>query len=169
MTLRRRGARIVATVIDVACMLPWIGVVAAAGAVLWVTGVTHSVDDIVGNVLGFVTLIVPITVTASGFEGSARHATPGKRLLRLTVERSIGGGPGFSRSLLRNGIKYALPWELAHTAVFALIGSTGHTEAWVIIVLAAAYAVPIVSLVLLLATGRALHDRVVRTTVASVA
>jgi uncharacterized RDD family membrane protein YckC len=168
MTLRGRGARIVATVIDVACMLPWIGVVAAAGAVLWVTGVTHSVDDIVGNVVGFVTLIVPITVTASGFEGSARHATPGKRLLHLTVERSIGGGPGFSRSLLRNGIKYALPWELAHTAVFALVGSTGQPEPWVIIVLAAAYAVPIVSLVLLLATGRALHDRVVRTTVASV-
>lgn len=150
-------------------MLPWIGVVAAAGAVLSVTGAIHSVDDVVGNLVGFVTLIVPITVTASGFEGSARHATPGKRALRLTVERSIGGGAGFARSLVRNGTKYALPWELGHTAVFALFGSTTAPEPWVVIVLGVTYAIPIVSLVLLLATGRALHDRVARTTVASVA
>ena len=150
-------------------MLPWIGVVAAAGAVLFVTGVGHTLDPIVGNVVGFITLIVPITVTASGFEGSTRHATPGKRLLHLTVERSIGGGAGFARSLVRNGIKYGLPWELGHTAVFALVGSTTPPAVWVDIVLGAAYAIPIVSLVLLLATGRALHDRVARTVVAAVA
>ncbi len=149
-------------------MLPWIGVVAAAGAVLWVTGVTHTFDPLVGNIVGFVTLIVPITIAASGFEGSARHATPGKRALRLTVERSVGGGAGFARSLMRNGIKYALPWELGHTAVFALFGTTAAPPLWVTIVLVGAYAIPIVSLVLLLATGRALHDRVARTVVASV-
>ena len=150
-------------------MLPWIGVVAAAGAVLSVTGAIRSVDDIVGNLIGFVTLIVPITVTASGFEGATRHATPGKRLRRLTVERSVGGGAGFARSLVRNGIKYALPWQLGHTAVFALIGTTTAPPLWVTIVLGAAYAIPIVSLVLLLATGRALHDRVARTDVVAVA
>ena len=156
-----------ATLIDVACMLPWIGVVAAAGAVLWVTGVTHSADPLVGNAVGFITLIVPITVTASGFEGSSRHATPGKRALRLTVQRSLGGGAGFARSLVRNGIKYALPWELGHTAVFALFGTTAAPPLWVTIVLVLAYAIPIGSLVLLLVTGRALHDRVARTTVAT--
>ncbi len=149
-------------------MLPWIVVVAAAGAVLYVAGITGDIDPLLGNVIGFVTLIVPITVTAAGFEGSARHATPGKRALRLTVERSVGGGAGFVRSLVRNGIKYALPWELGHTAVFALFGSTAAPPLWVTIVLVAAYAIPIVSLVLLLATGRALHDRVARTAVASV-
>lgn len=156
-----------ATLIDVACMLPWIGVVAAAGAVLWVTGVTHAVDPVVGNVVGFVTLIVPITVTASGFEGRNRHATPGKRALRLTVERSVGGGAGFARSLVRNGIKYAVPWQLGHTAVFALFGTTAAPPLWVTVVLVAAYAIPIVSLVLMLVTGRALHDRVARTMVAT--
>ena len=149
-------------------MLPWIVVVAAAGAVLYVAGITRDVDPVLGNVIGFVTLIVPITVTASGFEGSARHATPGKRALRLTVERTVGGGAGFVRSLVRNGIKYALPWELGHTAVFALVGSTAAPALWVTIVLVAAYAIPIVSLALLLATGRALHDRVAQTVVASV-
>ena len=149
-------------------MLPWIGVVAAAGAVLYVAGITGDLDILVGNVVGFITLIVPITVAAAGFEGSARHATPGKRVLRLTVERSVGGGAGFTRSLVRNGIKYALPWELGHTAVFALFGTTTAPPLWVTIVLVVTYAIPIVSLVLLLVTGRALHDRVARTAVATV-
>ena len=150
-------------------MFPWIAVVAAAGAVLYVAGITRDVDPVLGNLVGFVTLIVPITIAASGFEGSARHATPGKRVFRLTVERSAGGGAGFARSLVRNGIKYALPWELGHTAVFALFGSTAAMPLWVAVVLVAAYAIPIVSLVLLLVTGRALHDRVARTNVASIA
>ena len=150
-------------------MFPWIAVVAAAGAVLYVAGITRDVDPVLGNLVGFVTLIVPITIAASGFEGAARHATPGKRVFRLTVERSAGGGAGFARSLVRNGIKYALPWELGHTAVFALFGSTAAMPLWVAVVLVAAYAIPIVSLVLLLVTGRALHDRVARTNVASIA
>ena len=150
-------------------MLPWIAVVAAAGAVLYVAGITRDVDVVLGNVIGFITLIVPITITASGFEGSARHATPGKRALGLAVERFIGGGAGFVRSLLRNGIKYALPWELGHTAAFALFGVTAAPPLWVSIVLVVTYAIPITSLVLLLATGRALHDRVARTAVATVA
>jgi uncharacterized RDD family membrane protein YckC len=164
MTSRRTGARIAGTLIDLACMLPWIGVVAAAGAVLFATGVTVGVDDVVGNAVGFVTLIVPITIAAAGFDGSARHATPGKRALRLRVV-SAAGGPGFARALLRNAIKYALPWEFAHTAVFALVGSTTAPPVWVAILLAAAYSIPIVSLVLLIATGRPLHDRVARTSV----
>lgn len=166
---RRSGARILATLIDIACMVPWIGVVAAAGAVLYAAGATPSINIVIGNVVGFITLIVPITVAASGFEGSTRHATPGKRAMRLTVERAAGGGAGFARSLVRNGIKYALPWELGHTAVFALFGTTTAPPLWVMIVLVATYAIPIVSLVLLLVTGRALHDRVARTVVGSAA
>ena len=71
--------------------------------------------------------------------------------------------PDFARALLRNAIKFALPWESGHTAVFALVGSTAAPPPWVIIVLVATYAIPIASLVLLLATGRALHDRVAGT------
>lgn len=166
MASRRSGARILATLIDIACMLPWIGVVAAAGAVLASTGVTRATDDVTGNVVGFITLIVPITIAAAGFDGSPRHATPGKRLLRLRVG-SESGGPGFFRALVRNAVKFALPWELGHTAVFALVGETGPTPLWVVIVLGATYTIPIVSLVLLLGTGRPLHDRIARTSVAS--
>jgi uncharacterized RDD family membrane protein YckC len=170
---KRRGARIAATLIDVACMLPWIGVVAAAGAVLLSSGITRSVDAVAGNVIAFVVVIVPITVAAAGFDGAARHATPGKRLLRLRVTSgngsSSGSGPGsgpaFFRALGRNAIKFALPWELGHTAVFALVGSSAATPLWVTIVLVAAYAIPIVSLVLLLVTGRPLHDRLTGTSV----
>ena len=161
------GLRIVATLIDLACMLPWIGVVAAAGAVLYTTGVTRTVDDVTGNIVGFFTVIVPITIAAAGFDESDRHATPGKRVLRLRV-LSAPGGPGFSRALLRNGLKYGFAWELAHTAIFAMVGTTATTPVWVIVVLVAAYAIPLVSLGLLLTTGRPLHDRIARTAVAEI-
>jgi uncharacterized RDD family membrane protein YckC len=164
MTSGRSGVRILATLIDVACMLPWIGVVAAAGAVLWATGLTRDADPLLGNVIGFITLIVPVTLAAAGFDGTARHATSGKRALQLRIE-SRNAGPGFARALLRNAIKYALPWELAHTAVFALVRSTSAPPLWVIVVLVVTYAIPLVSLVLLLVTGRPLHDRIARTVV----
>jgi len=156
---------VVATVVDVVCMIPWIGVVAAAGAVLWTSGFTRSFDAGAANIVGFVTLIVPITITASGFEGSARHATPGKRLLRLRVDRWSGGGAGFARSLLRNGIKYALPWELGHTAVFALFGVTSAPSASTVVVLVGAYGLPLLSLALLFVNGASLHDRIAGTQV----
>jgi uncharacterized RDD family membrane protein YckC len=161
----RRGARVVATVVDVVCMLPWIGVVAAAGAVLWSSGFTRSFDAGAANIVGFVTLIVPITLAASGFEGSARHATPGKRLLRFRVDRWSGGGAGFVRSLLRNGVKYAIPWELGHTAVFALFGSTTAPSTDTVVVLVGAYGIPLLSLALLLVNGTSLHDRIAGTRV----
>lgn len=157
----------VATIVDVVCMVPWIGVVAAAGAVLWSSGFTRNFDPGAANIVGFVTLIVPVTIAASGFEGAARHATPGKRLLRLRVDRWRGGGVGFVRSLLRNGIKYAVPWELGHTAVFALFGSTSVPSPTTVIVLAAAYAIPLLSLALLLVNGVSLHDRIAGTRVAT--
>jgi uncharacterized RDD family membrane protein YckC len=156
---------VVATVVDVVCMVPWIGVVAAAGAVLWSSGFTRTFDVGAANIVGFVTLIVPITITASGFEGSTRHATPGKRLLRLRVERWSGGGAGFVRSLLRNGVKYAIPWELGHTAVFALYGSTAEPSPSTVVVLVLAYGIPLLSLLLLLVNGASLHDRIAGTTV----
>lgn len=155
-----------ATLVDIACMLPWIGVVAAAGAVLWVSGVTHAVGPVAGNLVGFIALIAPITIVAAGFESAARHATPGKRLLRLEV-RPRPGDPatGFARALARNAVKYALPWELAHTAVFALWGAPAGPPIWATVALVGAYTVPAVSIVLLVVTGRALHDRVAGTRV----
>lgn len=161
----RRVARVVATVVDVACMVPWIGVVAAAGAVLWSSGFTRSFDVSAANIVGFISLIVPITIAASAFEGSARHATPGKRLLRLRVDRWSGGGAGFMRSVLRNGIKYAIPWELGHTAVFALYGSRVAPSPTTVVVLVLAYGIPLLSLALMLTTGASLHDRIAGTRV----
>ena len=81
------------------------------------------------------------------------------------MERSCGGGAGFGRSLLRNGIKYALPWELGHTAVFALFGATSAPSASTVIVLVGAYGLPLLSLALLFVNGASLHDRIAGTQV----
>jgi uncharacterized RDD family membrane protein YckC len=72
------------------------------------------------NALAFTLLILPVTVWLAGWERGRRGATPGKRLLRLRTSGPGGSGLGWRRALARNALKVALPWELGHTAAFAL-------------------------------------------------
>src|SRR4030095_1411796 len=52
------------------------------------------------------------------WEAAPRGATPGKRLLGFRVSRLDGGGLSGSGSTLRSAVKIAVPWEVAHTAVW---------------------------------------------------
>lgn len=82
------------------------------------------------NALTFALLILPATVWLAGWERGRRGATPGKRLLRLRTSGPDGGRLDWRRALARNALKVALPWELGHTAAFALAGpATGPTAA----------------------------------------
>jgi uncharacterized RDD family membrane protein YckC len=76
------------------------------------------------NLLSFALLIAPATMWLATWEAAPRGASPGKRLLRLRVQTSQGLAPRFARSLVRNGLKVALPWELGHTAAFSLAASS---------------------------------------------
>jgi uncharacterized RDD family membrane protein YckC len=68
------------------------------------------------NVIGLALVIAPATAWATWREARPRGATPGKRLLRLGVrDESTEALPSASRSLARNVIKIAVPWELGHT------------------------------------------------------
>jgi uncharacterized RDD family membrane protein YckC len=72
------------------------------------------------NALTFTMLILPATLWLAGWEHGRRGATVGKRLLRLRTSGPGGGRLGWWRALARNALKVALPWELGHTAAFAL-------------------------------------------------
>jgi len=68
------------------------------------------------NALGLALVIAPATAWAAWREARPRGATPGKRLLRLEVlDDRTEALPSASRSLARNLIKIAVPWELGHT------------------------------------------------------
>ena len=84
--------------------------------------VNRSVDlpSTAWNAVAFLLLIVPATLWLAGWEGATRAASPGKRLFRLTVVAPGRARLGWRRSLARNGLKIALPWELGHTTAFIL-------------------------------------------------
>ena len=114
----------------------------------------------------FVLLIAPATVWLAGWERGGRRATPGKRLLRLRVSLVSGGALGWWRSLARNGLKLALPWELGHTTVFA--SQSGSTELGIVCAVLA-YGLLFVWLGYAMATGRTPYDRLTGSTVERVA
>jgi uncharacterized RDD family membrane protein YckC len=129
-------------------------------------GVTRALGPFAGNVVGFVTLIAPVTLAAAWRESGARQATPGKIVMKLLVTDRRSKPLTFRRTLARNAVKYALPWELGHTLVFALFGTTSAPAAWVDVTGVLAYALPIVSVILLfVGSGRPLHDRIAGTQV----
>jgi uncharacterized RDD family membrane protein YckC len=160
--------RLLAWILDWLCILVWVAVIAAIGIPLYLSGVTRSIDAVSGNVIGLVTLVVPITLALAWRESSRKQATPGKRARRLVVTVSgTGSRPGFGRTLLRNALKVALPWELGHTVAFTLATSGGIVPEWIVPVLALTYALPLVYLItLFVGDGRTAYDRIAGTVVA---
>lgn len=79
---------------------------------------------VASDVLGFLTLVLPVTAALAAQEASRHQATFGKRRLGLLVTSTAGNRITFARSIARSGVKF-LPWQLAQAGVFHLIaGST---------------------------------------------
>jgi uncharacterized RDD family membrane protein YckC len=114
------------------------------------------------NALAFVLLVVPATIWLAGWERGAWGATPGKRLLRLRVRLVSGGSLGWPRSLARNGLKLALPWELGHTGAFA---SYSGSDAVGLVCAIAGCGLLLVHLGYILANRRTPYDRLAGSTV----
>jgi uncharacterized RDD family membrane protein YckC len=160
--------RLVAAVLDLLLVLAWVAVLAAVGAALWALGVAGAFDPVAGNVVGFVTLVAPVTLVAAAFE--SRGWTPGKRARGLRVVRAArgaaGGAPGFGRAVLRNALKIAVPWQLGHTVVFSLFGTTFTPPPGVLVLLVVTYAIPLAyAVTLLIPPRRALYDSIAGTAV----
>ncbi|MEV1128547.1 RDD family protein [Agromyces sp. NPDC049794] len=162
------GRRIVAWLIDWACILGWVGLTAAIGVPLYLAGVTPSMDVATLNLVGALVVVVPAVVGAAWFESRRRAATPGKRVLDLEV-RTDAGSPRLPVALLRNALKIGVPWLIGHAAVFAITSSSaddGTVAVGVWVLTAAAYVIPLAWIVLLfVAGGRTPYDRLSGTTV----
>lgn len=65
-----------------------------------------------GQLIGFTTLTLPVVLYCILMECSSRHATIGKRIMKIAVSANAGTG----NIVLRNVIKF-LPWEFAHAGV----------------------------------------------------
>lgn len=87
-----------------------------------------------GELLGFVTLTLPVFLYFFLSENGKSRATIGKRLLRL----SVVAPPGKTFSVLKRNLLKFLPWEVAHVGVHWVVhySSKGlDTPLWVWVVL----------------------------------
>lgn len=158
--------RAVAWLIDICSILGWVAVVAAFGVPLHLAGITGGASPLVLNIVATFLVVVPATVAMAVLEAGSRHATLGKRTMRLWVDTSEGDAAlGFRRALARNGLKIAVPWLIGHAAVFELV-ETGGNGAYPMVLLVAAYVLPTVYAVTLVAADhRTVYDRLTSTVV----
>ncbi|MCX2680072.1 RDD family protein [Galbibacter sp. EGI 63066] len=95
-----------------------------------------SLNPYFGQLIGFLTLTLPVIAYSYLTEKSKWKATIGKRILNLMVLNREN--KTFKSVLLRNLLKY-LPWELAHTGVhwmiyFESVGRETPIWTWVILI-----------------------------------
>jgi uncharacterized RDD family membrane protein YckC len=134
------------------------------------TGIATPAGRVVAQLVIFAVLTVPVTIWFAGWEASPGGATPGKRLLGLRVLTTSGDQLAWPRSLVRTTLKFTVPWELAHTAVWNMLvwpGDGGTAADTLLLSLAnAAIAVDVVSL--FIGSRRTPYDRIAGTFVTSI-
>jgi len=157
------GRRVVAWLIDWACILGWVALTAAVGVPLYLAGITASAGLVTVNLVGAFVVVVPVVLGAAWFESRSVAATPGKRALGLVVRTDVGRPP-FRIALVRNVVKIGVPWLIGHAAVFAIVTSsatTGTVPFGVWVLTGVAYVIPLIWIVsLFVAGGRTPYDRI---------
>ncbi len=128
--------RIKAFLIDYCCILLYIILLFGMTVFLsYAFGFSLNADAPVrGELIGFLTLTLPVILYFTFSENSKYAGTLGKRKYRLTVTDKNLSKATFSQLLLRNVIKF-LPWEMAHFFVFQLFHYSRmnvYTPSWVI-------------------------------------
>jgi uncharacterized RDD family membrane protein YckC len=79
-------------------------------------------NPLVGDLIAFLTLVLPVILYFSLQESSSRQSTWGKRRVGLLVVNEKGERLTFGRAFIRSFLKF-LPWQIAHTCLF-------HWEGW---------------------------------------
>jgi uncharacterized RDD family membrane protein YckC len=79
-------------------------------------------DPLLGDLIAFLTLVLPVILYFTLQESSSRTATWGKRQFGLLVVNENGERLTFGRAFIRSFLKF-LPWQIAHTSLF-------HWEGW---------------------------------------
>lgn len=122
--------RLAAYAVDAALLFVVVGLLlgGALGLVLYLTvGFEWARSGPLVWAYVFATVSVPFWLYYTLFEGGARQATPGMRLLGLRVSGLEGGRVGFGRALLRTVVKL-VPFEVNHAVMFLPTPLLNETE-----------------------------------------
>jgi uncharacterized RDD family membrane protein YckC len=154
--------------VDCVLITAWAGLLAAISFGLGAGGggsPSEPSAKVVYYIVALVTLTIPVILVSALLEHRS-GATPGKRLLRLHVADLAGPSLAFSRSLLRNVVKYA-PWELGHIGIWIVPGAPFHSPptGWSLALWASSMGTMVAQAALIVTTGKGIHDRVAGTRV----
>ena len=166
--------RLLASLIDLAVIGGWIGVLTGVGMVVrrFLPGHPPAVVSrrtrIAADVGIFAATVLPTGLYLGLTEAGAAQASLGKRRLGLRVVDQRGGRPGGARVALRTALKL-LPWQLAHLSVARMMLAPDQRSrvTWPAYVASLALSGLTVVLALRDTAGRALHDRAAGTRVTS--
>lgn len=132
------------------------------------TGMKPAVTQpVIGQLVGFFTLTLPVFFYFYLFENGSGCATIGKHKLGLMV---VNSNSSFSNPvLIRNALKF-IPWEIAHTGVHWMVYYSlqdKNPPVWVMIVLIAPQLIVIAYVISIFATKgkRSIYDKVAGTKV----
>lgn len=150
--------RLGATAIDLWVVLAWAAIGAIVYLILRGLGQVPT-TPLASDVLGFLTMVLPVTATLAAQEASRHQSTIGKRRLGLIVTTAAGNRVSFARSMARSGVKF-LPWQLAHTGVFHLIAASTDPVFMGLAIGAQVLVLGNLAVMLLHPEHRALHDLV---------
>ncbi|MDX2375223.1 RDD family protein [Microbacterium sp. LRZ72] len=160
--------RVAALLIDYALILGWMAVLAVVALISYaITGRFFdwlALGTAGAQVRGFALLVLPVGIYLFASEASSHHATVGKRVLRLqVVEASTGSLPSRTRVLVRTVVKL-LPWEIAHVAVWNIVGLLAADDPvfpiWLLVLMVVANVLPLayIAMVAFQKDGRGPHD-----------
>lgn len=123
-----------------------------------------AVHPLLIQAIAFTVLTLPVVLVLAYLDSEQGRGTFGKRRFGLSVVGRDGAQIRFGRSLVRALIKVALPWELAHAALWQVVA--GGSGTLIILLYVACYAVVIVQVLLaVVGSRRTIHDRVTETSV----
>ena len=166
--------RVAAFAVDYGVILAYLGLLALVGVLgravgVLPTEVTTQATRVLAQLAGIAVLTLPVTLWFAGWEAGPGGATPGKQVLGLRVVTTGGERLGWPRSLLRTALKFTVPWELTHTALWSILACPGDGGSVVdMVLLGVANAVIVVDLVsLFVGTRRTPYDRITGTLVAT--
>lgn len=156
--------RILAWIIDWVVILLYACALFGVMAALSQMGVVvlGSVHPVQGQLIGFFTLTLPVILYCILFESGQRHATPGKRVMKIEVTAT----PLTTREIvLRNIIKF-LPWEFAHAGILWInYINTPETPLWIWLLLIGPQVLIVIYIMSVVATkgSRSVYDLIAGT------
>lgn len=158
--------RVLAWIVDCVVILAYACVLFGVMTILSFTGLVtlDTVHPVTGQLIGFFTLTLPVALYCIFLEAGGKHATIGKRMLKIEV---TADSLTTQQVVMRNIIKF-LPWEFAHGGVLWInYIRTPETPIWIWFLLIAPQVIVVIYIMSIIATkgSRSLYDMLAGTRV----